>query len=97
MSKRSTITLLAGVNVLLLALLLSSVVGLPTAYGQIGGRAGGFVCVTGKAAGQSYDVWYALDTASRKLHAFHPSTAQGSKIIHADVRDLAADFGRKAP
>jgi hypothetical protein len=94
MNKRVAITLLAGVNLVLLALLLSPVLGLPSAYGQVGGRGGGWVCVTGKAAGQSYDVLYALDLASRKLHAFHPASAQGKKIVHADVRDLAADFGR---
>ena len=51
--------------------------------------------MTGKASGQSYDVLYALDTSARKLHAFHPANVQGRKVIHADVRDLAADFGRE--
>ena len=94
MNKRTVITLLVGANAILLALLLSSVLRLPTTYGQVGRRGGGWVCVTAKAAGQSYDVLYALDTASRKLHAFHPESAQGKKVVHADVRDLTVDFGR---
>lgn len=94
MGKRTAITLLAGLNVVLLGLLLSSVMGLPRALGQVGGRGGGFVCVSAKAVGQSYDVLFALDLATRKLHAFRPESVQGRKIVHADVRDLAVDFGR---
>lgn len=97
MNKRTAVTILAGVNLILLILLLSSVVRLPSAYGQVGGRAGGFVCVTAKAAGQSYDVLYALDSATHKLHAFYPMTAPTRKLVHADVRDLKADFGRHNP
>jgi len=94
MTKRTAIALLAGANLLLLALLLGSIVALPRAFAQTGGRRNGFVCVTAKAAGRSYDVLYALDLSSRKLHAFHPASAQGKKVVHADVRDLAVDFGR---
>jgi len=94
MNKRIAITILVGANVVLLSLLLTSVIGLPPAYGQVGGRGGGWVSVSAKAAGQSYDVLFALDSASRKLHVFHPESAQGKKIVHADVRDLAVDFGR---
>lgn len=96
MTKRTAITVLLGLNLLLLVALLSSVLKLPTAFAQAGGRRGGFVCVSAKAAGQSYDVLYALDLSSRKLHAFHPASTRGkTTVIHADTRDLAVDFGRQ--
>ena len=95
MTKRSIIALLAGANVVLFVLLIATTYHQPAAYGQLGGRAGGFVCVAAKSTGQSYDVLYALDTSTRRLHAFHP-TARGDKIMHADFRDLTVDFGRQA-
>jgi len=93
-TKRGWIVLLAGINLILLFLLLASVVHLPRALAQGGGRSGGFVCVAAKPAGQSYDVLYALDVPNRKLHAFRPDSQQGRPIVHAGFRDLAADFGR---
>ena len=92
-TKRGWIVVLTGVNLVLLMLLLASIVRLPQAFAQGGGRGGGFVCVTAKAPGQSYDILYALDPANRMLHAFHPGV-QGKPIAHAGFRDLAVDFAR---
>jgi hypothetical protein len=95
MTKRGIIVFLAGVNFVLLVMLLAATYRPPAAFAQAGGRGGsGFVTVAAKAPGQGFDVLYALDTTTRRLHAFHP-TPQGDKVIHADFRDLAIDFERK--
>lgn len=95
LTKRTTISLLVGCNLLLLALLLMQVASLPGAYGQVGGRTGDFISVTAKAAGQTYDVLYLLDVPSRKLHAFYPDSPQTRRLIEVPYRNLSADFGRE--
>jgi hypothetical protein len=93
--KRSAIVLLVGLNLLLLVLLLIGSYSPAVAYAAGGaGRAGDYICVTAKAAGQSYDVVYVLDRPERKLHAFYPQSVQSRKYVHGAVRDLALDFGR---
>ena len=96
-TKRSLLVLLVGVNVLLLALLFGTVTTLPTASAQPPGRGGGggYVCVTAKPSGQSYDVLYMVDLPTRKLHAFYPSSAQNRQMSRAEPRDLDRDFGKK--
>lgn len=92
--KRTLIVVLAGLNVFFLALLLAGQYSLPAAYGQAGGRAGDFVCVTAKAAGRSYDVVYVLDRPEKKLHAFYPADVQSRKHVYAGFRELEKDFGK---
>lgn len=92
LTKRSLIAGLIGLNLLLFAVLLMSSIQSPSAYAQAGGRPGNYITVTAKAAGQSFDVLYMLNPATRKLNAFYP--ARGGKYILAPERDLISDFGR---
>ena len=93
--KRSFITLLVLVNLLLLAALLIGSYPPATAFAQVAARSGQFVSVTAKAAGQTYDVVYVLDVPERKLYAFHPSPTQRDRLIPTAPRDLAQDFQRQ--
>ena len=95
LTKRSVITLLLGLNLLLMAGLVIASTSLPVAYAQAGARPGDFVCVTAKAAGQSYDVLYLLDVRERKLHALYPASAARNPLVPALPRDLAADFQQR--
>lgn len=61
LTKRSTIVLLVGLNLFLLAALLIGSYSLPAARAQSSAQASDFVCVTADAAGQEYDVLYVLD------------------------------------
>ncbi len=95
LSRRSIIALLVGLNVLLGVIMLAGARFLPTASAAgKGARAGDFMCVTAKPAGQSFDVVYILDKAERKLHAFYPTSARAPKYSYGKSRDLGADFGR---
>jgi hypothetical protein len=96
LNKRSVIVLLIGLNLLLATVLMVGSYSLPAAFAQVGGqpRAGDFLCVTAKPAGQSYDVVYVLDSDKRKLHAFYPTSARSPKYSYGQFVDLAVDFGR---
>lgn len=94
-TKRACIVFLAGVNLLLFAMLLSGVVSLPKAFAQRATGAGGsFLTVTAKPSGQTYDVLYALDSADHKLHALFPGDMRSRKLSYGGFRDLARDFSR---
>lgn len=97
LTKRAVIVGLVGVNLLLLTALLAGSYPPPAAYAQSGARAGDFVCVTAKAAGQSYDVLYVLDVPARKLYGFYPSGPGRGKLVASPPRDLATDFQHKKP
>lgn len=91
--KRSCIVFLLILNAVLLAALLLSRPVLPAAVAQAGATArGGFLAVTAKPAGQSFDVLYVVDLPNKKLHAFCPPSSQNKGIEHVDVRDLKKDF-----
>jgi hypothetical protein len=94
--KRSLIAFLAGMNLFLLALLLSQVSPLPSAFGQAGrgGGGGGYVCATAKPSGRTYEVFYMIDLSTRKLHAFYPASPQFKEFAHAEPRELDKDFGK---
>ncbi len=91
-SKRSWIGILVVVNVLLLTALLMPMISLPSVLAQAGGRRGGYVCVTAKGPGQTYDILYLLDTSRGQLHALYPSPS--GQLTHAATRDLRKDFAR---
>jgi len=91
--KRSAVVLLAGLNVILLLALLTPRLGSPAAFAQPGPRGPGYLCVTAKPAGQTYDVLYLLDPAAQKLHAFYPGLPQNRQLTRAEPRDLKKDFG----
>lgn len=86
--------MLVAVNLLLLVALVMGSLSLPTAIAQIGGGAGGFACVTAKAAGQTYDVLYVVDVATKQLYGFYPVRGQKNPLVTSKPRDLAADFQR---
>jgi len=91
-TRRSVITLLVGLNILLAAILTLGAYSLPRALAQSGGGAGDFICVTAKAAGFASDVLYVLDLPERKLHGFYPKNVQTKQLEYAGFRDLQADF-----
>lgn len=94
-NKRVLIALLAGLNLFLLALLLSQVSPLPSAFGQAGrGGGGGYICATAKPSGRTFEVFYMIDLATRKLHAFYPASPQSKEFAHAEPRELDKDFGK---
>jgi hypothetical protein len=92
--KRSIIVILAGLNLLLLGLLVAGTYSLPAAMAQSGGRSGDFVNVTAKAKGQNYDVVYLLDVPAQKLHAFYPANLQQRQYGYGQSVDLAAEFAK---
>ena len=92
LTKRVAIVLLVGLNLLFLVALWVTSFSPSPAYGQTGGRAGEFLSVTAKAAGQTYDVLYILDVPGRKLYAFYPSGGRTEQLVAAQPRDLAQDF-----
>ncbi len=95
MTKRSIISGLAVVNAVLVAALGLASRPDPTAFAQGAGRSGGFISVTAKAAGQSYDVVYVLDVPGRKLYGYYPPGGQGGKLKPTPPRDLMKDFGKQ--
>ena len=91
-SRRSLIVLLAGLNVVLVVLLIIGSYSLPGAFAQVSGGRGDIVCVTAKAQGQSYDVLYVLDAQEKFLHAFYPTSVQAKQYVATPPRDLRKDF-----
>lgn len=95
--KRGMIALLLVLNVILGLGLVSQAASPPAAFaqGRSAGRAGDFVAVTAKAAGQGFDVLFVLDLPARKLHAWFPPAAKPRTLVAVPPRDLTADFDRK--
>jgi len=92
-SKRSLLTLLVGLNLVLLVLLFMGSYSGPAAFAQSArGGGGGFVSVTAKAQGQAYDALYLLDASAQTLHAFYPTNVQQKRYVPVQPRDLSADF-----
>jgi len=93
--RRSLIALLAGLNLFLLALLLSQAAPMPSAFAQVGrGGSGGYICATAKPSSRTFEVLYMIDLATKKLHAFYPASSQSKQFAHAEPRDLDKDFGK---
>jgi len=96
-TRRSLVVFLAGVNLLLLTVLLIGSYSVPAAFAQAGGQPGGqvgeFVAVTAKAGGGAFDVLYILDRREQKLYPFYPTDVHGGQYASAAFfRDLAKDF-----
>jgi hypothetical protein len=92
MSKRATIVLLVGINLVLLATLIIGNYQLPAAYGQAAPLAQNYLMVAGEVR-DGQDVLYVIDLASRRLHAFITNRTQNDRrIFHAGVRDLQREF-----
>jgi hypothetical protein len=90
MTKRSLAVLLAGLNMLLLGILLLGSYRLPAAAAQAGRRGGDFLAATVTAPGQSYEVLYIVDLPDRKMHAFVPDSQR--HLQYANFVDLMQDF-----
>lgn len=86
---------LAGINLLLLAVLLVGGYSLPAARAQRpAGRPGDWLAVTAKAEGQNYDILYLLNRGDRKLYALSPSRTDRRRYEPIAFRDLKQDFQR---
>ncbi len=90
MSKRTLITLLIGVNVLLAAALIIVSGGQQTAYAQAAPLANNFLMVSGSILNQ-HDVMYVIDLSNRDLHVFELDRTT-KRLVHRDGRDLLRDF-----
>lgn len=97
MTKRNVVVLLAGLNLLLLAMLILATYTPPAAYAQGLTRAGEFVLVSAEAE-QSNDAIYLLDLRSRQLHVFRSNFPRAGgdpiRVAFMHTRDLVRDFGR---
>jgi hypothetical protein len=92
--RRCILAVLVALNVALVLALVTPVRVLPAAHAQAAGaRGAGYLCVTAKPAGQTYDVLYVLDQGGQKLHAFYPANPQNRQLVRADTRDVKKDFG----
>jgi len=94
-TRRTWVSLLLLLNVLLAVGLLSSALSLPRALGQGAGRGGSYLSVTARATGETYDVLYILDLSTNKLHAFYPNPTQAKQLTRSEPRDLHLDFGKQ--
>lgn len=90
-TKRSIITALVGLNLLLLAGLIFSTYSPTAAFAQRRGAAADYVAVTCRAD-EDYDALYMIDLAERNLHCFVPNRDRKGGILYAGGRNLAADF-----
>jgi len=97
LNKKAVIVALAGLNVVLLFVLLiqSGMMALPRALAAGGSRPGNVAVVTAKPSGQSFDIVYVVDQASNQLIAFAPINIQNGQYKHMGTRDLAKDFSGK--
>ena len=94
-ARRSLVVFLAGLNILLFAVLLIGSYSTPKAFAQSRGGGGGtFLPVTAKAQAQAYDALYVLDVKNDKLHVFYPTSVQQKKYVPTPPRDLRKDFER---
>ena len=96
MTRRVVIVLMAGLNLLLLAVLLLGSYSPPAAFAQAMARGGEFILISARAE-QSNDAIYLLDLRTRQLHTFRsPFPRTGGdpiRIAHVNTRDLVRDFG----
>jgi hypothetical protein len=98
MTRRVLIVLLAGLNLLLLAGLVSTVVSSPAAFGQVQARAGDYVMVTTEVE-PANDVLYLVDSHAKRMYAFRttyprmPGTPARFALLAQ--RDLNGDFRRE--
>ncbi len=96
MTKRTLVALLAGLNVLLLTILLLSSYTPPQAFAQGLARSSEYILVSAEAE-QSNDAIYLLDLRTRQLHAFRstfPRTGgDPTRVTLVHTRDLVRDFG----
>jgi hypothetical protein len=92
MSKRALVVLLAGVNLLLLAVLILAGYRLPAAYAQPAPLGQNYLMVAGEIH-DGVDGLYVLDLAQRRMFVFIPNRDQNNRRVTLEAfRDLQRDF-----
>jgi len=92
MSKRALIVLLAGVNLLLLTVLILAGYGVPAAYAQPAPLGQNYVMVAGEI-NDGVDALYVLDLTQRRMFVFVPNRDQNNRrVVLTAFRDLQRDF-----
>lgn len=98
MTRRVLIVLLAGLNLFLLAMLISSVYTPPAAFGQLVARPGDYLMISAQTEVDN-DVLYLIDARTRRMYAFRttyprmPGTPARFGLLAQ--RDFSADFRRE--
>ena len=98
MTRRVLIVLLAGVNLLLLAGLVSTVYSPPAAFGQVQARGSDYLLVTTEVE-PANDVLYLIDSHNKRMYAFRttyprmPGTPARFALLAQ--RDLTGDFRKE--
>lgn len=90
MSKRAWITLLAGVNAVLLTTLVLTSWRLPEARAQAAPLASNYLMVAAEI-NNDHDALYILDLASRIMYVLEVDRTS-RQLVPLDVRDLKQDF-----
>jgi len=92
MSKRSWITLLIGLNLVLLASLILSRGGMPAAHAQPAPLAENLLLVTGEIR-DGVDALYVIDLNTRRMHVYIPNRDMNNRRIgYVGWRDLLREF-----
>jgi hypothetical protein len=92
MSKRAVIVLLAGANLLLLAVLIIGSWRLPAAHAQAVPLNSNYLMVAGEIR-DGADALYVFDLSRRRMHVFVPNVDQNNRrIVYRGARDLERDF-----
>jgi hypothetical protein len=90
MSKNTVISLLACLNLALIAALVFASTSLPSAHAQATGLAGNYVVVAGEVRDE-FDALYVVDLRVRVMHAFLYDRG-AKRLLLADSRDLERDM-----
>ena len=92
--KRTLVTALAGLNLLLLAGLILASYEPPAAYAQGRGRPGDYVMATCQVH-SDYDVLAVINAQKGLMFIYLPrETRNGAKLVAAGFRNLNRDFAR---
>jgi len=92
MNKRMLIVLLAGANLLLLAVLVLTTAPMPKAHAQAAPLGQNYSMVAGEIR-DGVDALYLVDLPRRRLHVFVPNRdLNNRRLIYSGGRDLQRDF-----
>ena len=90
MNKRTCLSLLVCVNLVLLTAIVLFAYSPPTALAQGTGLAGNYLVVAGEIQNE-YDALYLIEMRSRTLHVFYYDKTR-KELFYSDVRSLERDF-----
>ncbi|HUU95842.1 MAG TPA: hypothetical protein VM487_08875 [Phycisphaerae bacterium] len=90
MNKRTCLSLLVCVNLVLLTAIVLFAYSPPAALAQGTGLAGNYLVVTGEIQNE-YDALYLIEMRSRTLHVFYYDKTR-KELYYSDVRSLERDF-----